>query len=95
MLKKYIGKYIPEIIKDLRNDTDLTAKERRDRIRELSSEFSDSCIFLGDKGKNNKEVKEGWLVKGKLQKERLPKGRLRRERLRRERLLREDDFLGD
>lgn len=90
MLKKYIGKYIPEIIKDLRNDTGLTAKERRDRIRVLSSEFSDSCIFLGDDRKYKKEVKEGWIIKGKLQKERLPKGRLRRERL-----LREDDFLGD
>lgn len=90
MFRKYIGKYIPEIIRDMRNDTDLTAKERRDRIRVLSSEFSDSCIFLGDKGKINMEVKEGWLIKGKLQKERLPKGRLRRERL-----LREDDFLGD
>lgn len=90
MLKKYIGKYIPEIIKDLRNDTELTAKERRDRIRELSSEFSDSCVFLGDAGKNNKEVKEAWHVKGKLQKERLLKGRLRKERL-----LREDDFFGD
>ena len=76
MLKKYIGKYIPEIIKDLRNDTELTAKERRDRIRELSSEFSDSCVFLGDDRKYSMEVKEGWLIKEKLQ-----KGRLRRERL--------------